>query len=187
MYRIEFFVASFGTTPTRGATVQTPITPSSLINIEFSNDVETKQEEKSVINSTESSNEKPKTQEKEQSTKPKSYRDAIGKKEKVNTNESAAAPVATTTTAAAAATGGTKNTKSGKQKSSKTANRNARSSRGHPQDANEYYDESYYYGTGEEEGYLATGYVDDQEVFVGDLSAQITEAQVRKNPIFLKF
>ena len=88
-------------------------------------------------------------------TKPKSYRDAIGRKENPTTPKS-----------------NKTNTKQKKSPKTKTA-------RGHPQDANDYYDDSWYYGNGEE-GYLSTGYTDDQEVFVGNLSAQVTERDVRQ-------
>lgn len=115
--------------------------------------------------------------EKEQTSKPKSYRDAIGKSEKPTSanNETPAA------TAAAAPTGG-KSKKANKQqqktgKANASATTNNRSTRGHPQDANDYYDDSWYYGQSEE-GYLSTGYTDDQEVFVGHLSAQVTENEV---------
>ena len=179
-------VASFGSVPTQQSNAQTSITPSSPINIQFTDDVLTKKEEKPVVPSSSAANftppitpadEQKKTQEKDQSTKPKSYRDAIGKKEKVTTttdeNQSTAVPVPTT----AAAASGTKATKSGKQKAPKSVNRNPRSARGHPQDTNDYYDDSWQYGTAEE-GYLHTGYIDDQEVFVGNLSAQVTEEEV---------
>ena len=173
--------------------VQTPITSPSTINIEFSNNIITKKEIKSAKHVTSTGKFTPpvtpvdqqqKTQEKEQSSKPKSYRDAIGKKEK-------AAATATTNenqpTAAAAAVvapeTGAKSTKSGKQKGSKSGSRSARAPRGHPQDVNDYYDDSWYYGTGEE-GYLHTGYTDDQEVFVGNLSAQVTEEEVKTSISF---
>ena len=171
-------VASFGSVPTEQSNTQTSITPSSSVNIQFTDDVLTKKEEKSVIPSSSAANftppitpaeEQKKTEEKDQSTKPKSYRDAIGKKEKITTTDE--------NPAAAAAASETKATKSAKQKASKSANRNARSARSHPQDANDYYDDSWYYGTAEE-GYLHTGYTDDQEVFVGNLSTQVTEAEV---------
>ncbi|CAF5149349.1 unnamed protein product, partial [Rotaria socialis] len=32
-----------------------------------------------------------------------------------------------------------------------------------------------------EEAYLHTGYTDDQEIFIGNLSAQVTEAEVKNN------
>ena len=142
------------------------------------------------------------TQEKEATSKPKSYRDAIGKTEKPT---AAAATSATATesqpAAAVAATGNTNNNKSKKAnkqqqqqqqqqqpqpKTNKAAgNPNNRSTRGHPQDVNEYCDDSWYYSTAEE-GYLSTGYTDDQEVFVGHLSAQVTENEVRF-PFFFFF
>ncbi|CAF4331061.1 unnamed protein product, partial [Adineta steineri] len=162
----------------------------------FSDNAIDKKENKSAINKSPKGNFTPpstpvdqqqKTQEKEQSSKPKSYRDAIGKKEKTAT----ATATATTTTiesqpttavavaAAPAAGTGAKTAKTGKQKASKSANRSARATRGHPQDANDYYDESWYYGTGEE-GYLHTGYTDDQEIFIGNLSAQVTEEEIHE-------
>jgi hypothetical protein len=174
--------------------VKTPITPSSTINIEFANDKKTAKEGKFAKTATSTANVTPpatpldqqqKTQEKEHSSKPRSYRDAIGKKE-------IAAPTTTTnknqpTAAAAAASAtGAKPTKSGKQKGSKSGSRSARSTRGHPQDVNDYYDDSWYYGTGEE-GYLHTGYTDDQEVFVGNLSAQVTEEEVKQKRVFILF
>jgi hypothetical protein len=177
-------VASFGTVPTKSTSssvVRTPTTPSSTINIEFSDNTIIKKEDKpaSTTNFTPPITPidgKQKTQEKEQTSKPKSYRDAIGKKEKITTNEDQSTPPAA---AAAVAATGTKATKSGKQKAAKSGGRNTRATRGHPQDANDYYDESWYYGTGEE-GYLHTGYTDDQEIFVGNLSAQVTEEEVKK-------
>jgi outer membrane biosynthesis protein TonB len=183
-------VTSFETVSTKITSVETPTTPSSSINIEFSNDIIPKTEDKSVVNESLTTNftlpitpvdEQQKIQENEPSTKPKSYRDAIAKKEKVTTNttnENQSIPVA----AAAAAATGPKATKSGKQKSSKSGGRNARSTRGHPQDVNDYYDDSWYYGTGEE-SYLHTGYTDDQEIFVGNLSAQVTEEEVKNKII----
>ena len=129
-------------------------------------------------------------QEKEPTSKPKSYRDAIGKTEKptATNTETSASSSAPATNASATATGG-KSKKANKQQQQqqqqqqqKPAKANAsatnRSTRGHPQDANDYYDDSWYYGTSEE-GYLSTGYTDDQEVFVGQLSAQVTENEVR--------
>jgi hypothetical protein len=178
-------VASFGSVPTKQTDVQTP---SSSIDIQFTDNTVTKKEEKSVVSANATENFTPPItpvdeQQKTQSTKPKSYRDAIAKKEKVTTttttNENSSTPGAT-------AASGTKATKSGKQKSSKSANKNARAARGHPQDANDYYDDSWYYGP-DEIGYLHTGYTDDQEIFVGNLSAQVTEEQVkRKRRVSLK-
>ncbi len=170
-------VPSSETTPVKAAPVQTPITPTSVINIEFSDNTISKKEAQLEDNATSTPpttavDDQQKTEEKEQPSKPKSYRDAIGKKEKVTTNENQSSTPVT-----GAATG-TKPTKSNKQKSSKSANRNSKSARGHPQDTNDYYDDSWYYGTGEE-GYLHTGYTDDQEVFVGNLSAQVTEQEVK--------
>lgn len=190
MERTLFVMLASGNTPTRTIPVQTPITPSSIINIEFSNDFETHKEENASVTSptTTPANEKPKTQEKQQA-KPKSYRDAIGKKEKPTTTTttetaSAAAPTPTTGAAAAATTttaNTTKTGKSNKQKSKPANKTKGAAARGHPQDTEEYYDDSWYYGGGggDVEGYLTTGYIDDQEVFVGGLSAQITEEQVR--------
>ncbi|CAF4279010.1 unnamed protein product, partial [Rotaria magnacalcarata] len=66
--------------------------------------------------------------------------------------------------------------KANKQKASKSSSRSARAPRGHPQDVNDYYDDSWYYGTGAD-AYLHTGYTDDQEIFIGNLSAQVTEAE----------
>ena len=195
-------VASFGGVSTKQNIVQSP---SSTINIQFTDNVVTKKEEKPTgnVNAAESSTlttTQVDEQQKAQPAKPKSYRDAIGKKEKVPTTTAAAAVAATVTnespfttggtaaasasaSAASAPASGTKATKSGKQKASKSANKNARAARGHPQDTNEYYDDSYYYG-GEEAGYLHTGYVDDQEVFIGNLSAQITEQEVNRRRKF---
>ena len=71
--------------------MQTPITPSSIIKIEFSDNTIDKKEDKPPKNKNTKDNFTPpatpvdqqqKTQEKEQLSKPKSYRDAIGKKEK---------------------------------------------------------------------------------------------------------
>lgn len=133
-------------------------------------------------------------QEKEPTSKPKSYRDAIGKNEKLtatnNDASTAATATATTTTASASSTAtatGGKSKKANKQQqkaakanaSTNNNNNNNRSTRGHPQDATDYYDDSWYYGTSEE-GYLSTGYTDDQEVFVGQLSAQVTENEVNQ-------
>jgi hypothetical protein len=168
--QILLLIASFGTVSSK---VQTPITPSSVINIEFSDNTIAKKDDESVDDRSSTTNRTPPItpideQEKiQEKTKPKSYRDAIGKKEKVTTNDNQS-------------TTETKTTKSGKQKSSKSASRNARTTRGHPQDANDYYDDSWYYGSNEE-AYLHTGYTDDQEIFVGNLSAQVTEAEVKKN------
>jgi hypothetical protein len=177
--------------------VKTPITPSSTINIEFSNDTKTAKEGKFAKPATSTANVTPpatpldqqqKTHEKEQPSKPRSYRDAIGKKEitapttTTNKNQPTAAAAATTATSAT----GAKPTKSGKQKGSKSGSRSARATRGHPQDVNDYYDDSWYYGTGEE-GYLHTGYTDDQEVFLGNLSAQVTEEEVKQKRIFLYY
>ncbi|CAF2669567.1 unnamed protein product [Rotaria sp. Silwood2] len=176
-------VASFGTIPiisTLTSVVQTSIVPSSSTNIKSSGNTIIKKEDRSKTNTSSTANvtppatpvnEQEKTQDKEQSSKPKSYRDAIGKKEKQTTtqitNENQSKPAAT----------GTKTSKSAKQRSSKSGGRNARGTRGRPQDVNEYYDDSWYYGAGEE-GYLHTGYTDDQEIFVGNLSAQITEEEI---------
>jgi hypothetical protein len=155
--------------------IETPITPSaSNTNIEFFDNtiIEKKEEEDLNVSSTASIT-PPVTpvveQTKEQTSKPKSYRDAIGnKKEK---------PATTTTSNENQPA---KSNKSNKQqkKAAKAAANNNRAPRGHPQDANDYYDDSWYYGS-TEEGYLSTGYTDDQEVFVGNLSAQVTENEVK--------
>ncbi len=150
--------------------VETPITPSATNNIEFFDNtiIEKKdEEEKSEVTT---SITPPVTPIVEQ-TKPKSYRDAIGKKEKPTTTENQS---------------GTKATKSNKQqkKAAKANANNNRTPRGHPQDSNDYYDDSWYYGEGEE-GYLSTGYTDDQEVFIGNLSAQVTENEVKENHLFV--
>lgn len=137
-----------------------PQTPTSSINIQFTNSPMVKRESAAR---TEASSLV------DQEAKPKSYRDAIGKKEKIATpsNETPSATASGTTT-----------TKS--KKKSKSSNRPPR---GHPQDTTEdHYDDSWYYGSGEE-GYLHTGYIDDQEVFVANLSAQVTEQQVRRRLI----
>ena len=174
--------------------VETPITPSAINTIEFFDNTSTtekKEEEKKVestaTTATTTHITPPVTPVVEQ-TKPKSYRDAIAKKEKpptatttatANENQTASTATATTPTGAT----GNKSTKSNKQQKKAAAKANAantnRAARGHPQDTNEYYDESWYYGNGEE-GYLSTGYTDDQEIFVGDLSAQVTENEVRE-------
>ncbi|CAF1389467.1 unnamed protein product [Adineta steineri] len=191
-------VASFGTVPTKTppptSAVQIPLTPSAIIKIDFSDNAIDKKENKSAINKSPKGNFTPpstpvdqqqKTQEKEQSSKPKSYRDAIGKKEKAATTSATTTtiesqPTTAVAVAAAPAAGtGAKTAKTGKQKASKSGNRSARATRGHPQDANDYYDESWYYGTGEE-GYLHTGYTDDQEIFIGNLSAQVTEEEIHE-------
>ncbi|CAF2535759.1 unnamed protein product [Rotaria sp. Silwood2] len=105
----------------------------------------------------------------EQTLKLKSYLDAIGKKkklqqllqQKINQQKQQ-----------------TQSNKSNKQqqKSAKASgNNNAnRTTRGHPQDTNNYYDDSWYYGNGED-GYLSIGYRDDQEVFAGNLSTQVAK------------
>lgn len=179
------------TTPNaRGNAVETPITPSAVSNIEFfDNSVTEKKEEKSELNTSSTTHITPPVTPVVEQTKPKSYRDAIGKKEKPvvaapSDNQSAPPPAAAATGAATAA--GSKATKSNKQqKKAAKANTNSnRATRGHPQDANDYYDESWYYGNGEE-GYLSTGYTDDQEVFVGNLSAQVTENEVNEISFFL--
>ncbi|CAF1582254.1 unnamed protein product [Adineta ricciae] len=154
--------------PPKSPAVQIPVTPlSSAVKIEFSDNTRTKNEASPT---------------KEQPSKPKSYRDAIGKKEKVaSTPANDPQPLPSSTTAAApaaASTGTAKVTKSGKQKASKAGSKSARAARGHPQDATDYYDDSWYYGGAE--GYLHTGYVDDQEVFVGNLSAQVTEEEIHE-------
>jgi hypothetical protein len=154
----------------RSNSVETPITPSATSStIEFfDNSIMEKKEEQSEVTT---SITPPVTPIVEQ-TKPKSYRDAIGKKEKPVTTENQAT--------------GTKSTKSNKQQKkaakanvNNNNNTNNRATRGHPQDTNDYYDDSWYYGNGEE-GYLSTGYTDDQEVFIGNLSAQVTENEVKK-------
>lgn len=174
-------------TPTniKGNPVETPITPSAINTIEFFDNTPTDKKEEEKAQSTHIT--PPVTPVVEQ-TKPKSYRDAIGKKEKpptstTNTNQTApTTSVIATAAAAAASAPGSKTTKSNKQQKKAAAAKsnatNNRTPRGHPQDGNEYYDDSWYYGNGEE-GYLSTGYTDDQEVFVGDLSAQVTEHEVR--------
>ncbi|CAF1267709.1 unnamed protein product [Rotaria sordida] len=174
-------VASFGTIPakpTSTSMVQTSITPSFSTDIKFSDNTKMNDDDKSEANTNSTSsitppatpvNEQGKIQNKEQTSKSKSYRDAIGKKEKQTTNEHETKPIAT----------GTKTSKSSKQKSSKSAGRNVRATHSHPQGINEYYDDSWYYGTGEE-SYLHTGYTDDQEIFVGNLSTQITEEEIHE-------
>jgi glucan-binding YG repeat protein len=159
--------------------VETPITPSAASNIEFfDNTIAEKKDDKVERNTSSASDitppvtpavEQKTNEEKESTSKPKSYRDAIGKKEKPATTSNESQPTATA-----------KTTKSNKQqkKASKATSGNNRATRGHPQDANDYYDDSWYYGTGED-GYLTTGYTDDQEIFVGNLSAQVTENEVK--------
>jgi hypothetical protein len=150
--------------------VETPITPSATNHIEFfDNTIIEKKDEKSDSNASSTTNITPPVTPVVEQTKPKSYRDAIGKKEK---------PTTTTTTALNENQPTTKANKSNKQQK-KAAKANAnKTTRGHPQDANDYYDDSWFYGNGEE-GYLSTGYTDDQEVFVGNLSAQVTENEVK--------
>jgi hypothetical protein len=155
---------------TSSTMIETPITPSASNNIEFFDNI--KEDKTDIDHIT-----PPVTPiiEKEQTSKPKSYRDAIGKKDKsiINSNENQL-------------TSGTKSNKSNKQQkkaAKSTANNNTKTTRGHPQDTNDYYDDSWYYGNGEE-GYLSTGYTDDQEVFVGNLSAQVTENEVKKKDFF---
>ena len=124
------------------------------------------------------------TQEKEATSKPKSYRDAIGKAEKpvaavVTANESQQPATGSNTNNNNKSKKANKQQQQPQQKSNKgTGNANNRSTRGHPQDVNEFFDDSWYYSTADE-GYLSTGYTDDQEVFVGHLSAQVTENEVR--------
>jgi hypothetical protein len=156
--------------------IETPITPlATNTNIEFFDNtiIETKKDEKSELNNSSMENITPPVTPVVEQTKPKSYRDAIGKKEKSTTNLNNENQSVVT---------GTKTNKSNKQqkKAAKAnANNNNRTTRGHPQDANDYYDDSWYYGNGDE-GYLSTGYTDDQEVFVGNLSAQVTENEVEE-------
>ncbi|CAF1007945.1 unnamed protein product [Rotaria sordida] len=190
-------VASFETQPvtiTSPTVIETPIAPLASSSVEFfDNTIVEKKDDKSETTTSSVANitppvtpivEQTKSQEKEQTTKPKSYRDAIGKKEKPATTSAESQPTSATTTTTATATG-TKSNKSNKQqkKASKASgnnnNNNRAAARGHPQDANDYYDDSWYYGTGEE-GYLSTGYTDDQEIFVGNLSAQVTENEIHE-------
>ena len=141
-----------------------PQTPTSSINIQFTSSPMVKRENAARMEASSSVGQE------ETSTKPKSYRDAIGKKEKV--------PIPSNETPPATASGTTKS-----KKKSKSSNR---TSRGHPQDTTEdYCDDSWYYGSGEE-GYLHTGYIDDQEVFVANLSAQVTEQEVRRRFILMR-
>ncbi|UJR07756.1 hypothetical protein I4U23_012040 [Adineta vaga] len=146
--------------------IETPITPSAASNIEFFDN--TIPDKKEVVDQT-----------KDQPSKPKSYRDAIGKKEKATTPTT---PTPTTENQPAASA--TKSNKSNKQQkkaaaaAAKATGNNNRTQRGHPQDANDYYDDSWYYENGCTEGYLSTGYTDDQEIFVGNLSAQVTENEI---------
>ncbi|CAF1518712.1 unnamed protein product [Rotaria magnacalcarata] len=170
---------SFGTV----AAKSTSKISSSSAHIQFSDNITNKKkEDKSGTNTDRKANvtisatpvdKQEKNQETEQSSMPKSYRDAIGKNEKVDTtlitNENQPKPV----------TDGTKTAKANKQKASKSSSRSARAPRGHPQDVNDYYDDSWYYGTGAD-AYLHTGYTDDQEIFIGNLSAQVTEAEIHE-------
>ncbi|CAF2680832.1 unnamed protein product [Rotaria sp. Silwood2] len=186
-------VTSFDTqsvTTTSPTVIETPIAPSPSTNVEFfDNTIVEKKEDKTETKASSVANitppvtpvvEQTKTQEKEQTMKPKSYRDAIGKKEKSATTSAESQPTSATTTTT---TAGTKSNKSNKQqkKAAKASGNNNRAAaaRGHPQDANDYYDDSWYYGAGEE-GYLSTGYTDDQEIFVGNLSAQVTENEIHE-------
>jgi len=175
-YYVHNDIFRYQDSPTIDNKIETPITPSATNNnIEFFDNtiIEIKKDDKSELNNSSTENITPPVTPIVEQTKPKSYRDAIGKKEK---------PTTTTTTSnenQSAATTGTKTNKSNKQqkKAAKANANNNRTTRGHPQDANDYYDDSWYYGTGDE-GYLSTGYTDDQEVFVGNLSAQVTENEV---------
>lgn len=167
--------------------IETPITPSTSSNIEFfDNTIVEKKDDKSETNISPMVNvtppttpvvEQETTQEKEETTKPKSYRDAIGKKVKTanSSTESQLVSSSSTTTTTIKSNKTTKQQK----KASKSSGNNNRAARGHPQDGNDYYDDSWYYGN-IEEGYLSTGYTDDQEVFVGNLSAQITEHEIHE-------
>ncbi|CAF3136453.1 unnamed protein product [Rotaria socialis] len=171
---------SFGAVSTKSTSKSSS---AAAAHIQFSDNITNKKkEDKSGTNTDRNANvrisatpvdKKEKNQETEQLSKPKSYRDAIGKNEKVDTtlttNENQPKPV----------TDGTKAAKASKQKASKSGNRSARAPRGHPQDVNDYYDDSWYYRTGEE-AYLHTGYTDDQEIFIGNLSAQVTEAEIHE-------
>lgn len=180
-------------TESHEATVDLPTTPSTTMKVEFlDNTLPEKKETKTQLNvSSSTTNMTPPVtpndnQEKEPTSKPKSYRDAIGKTEKpaATNNEtsasSSAPPIAATSTAATATGGKSKKANKQQQKAAKAnASTTNRATRGHPQDANDYYDDSWYYGSSEE-GYLSTGYTDDQEVFVGHLSAQVTENEIRE-------
>ncbi|CAF1201368.1 unnamed protein product [Adineta steineri] len=189
-------------TANSSAIIETPITPSAANHIEFfDNTIVDKKEGKPEKNVSSTLNITPPItpvveQAKEQTSKPKSYRDAIGKKEKpVTTTTSteiqpASPPSTSTTTPATPAVTATtpttaKSNKSNKQQKKAAAKSNGnnnttnRAPRGHPQDANDYYDDSWYYGN-VEEGYLSTGYTDDQEIFVGNLSAQVTENEIHE-------
>jgi hypothetical protein len=160
-------------------TIETPITPSATNNIEFFDNIITeKLDEQSELNTSSTTNITPPVTPVIEQAKPKSYRDAIGKKEKPTTTSNENQTIST----------GTKTNKSNKQqkkaaKANANNNNNNRIPRGHPQDSNDYYDDSWYYANNEE-GYLSTGYTDDQEVFVGNLSAQVTENEVKKNFFF---
>ncbi|CAF1290890.1 unnamed protein product [Rotaria sordida] len=68
-------------------------------------------------------------------------------------------------------------------KASENNNTN-RATRSHPEDMNNYYYDSWYYGNGEED-YLSTGYTDDQEVFVGNLSIQVAKNEVKLSILLL--
>ncbi|CAF1086363.1 unnamed protein product [Adineta ricciae] len=182
-------------TASSSTVIETPITPSASSTIEFyDNTVVEKKEGKSDVNV---SSTVPKTPPatpavadptKEQPSKPKSYRDAIGKKEKSTAaaSQSPANTTATTTTTTAGATAAenqstasTKKSNKQQKKAAAKANANSnRNQRGHPQDANDYYDDSWYHENEGVEGYLSTGYTDDQEIFVGNLSAQVTENEI---------
>lgn len=192
-----YLVTTFDTqssTTSSSTSIETPLAPN---NVEFFDNTipETKENKSETNNSgvpkvtppvTQSANQE-KSQEKEQTTKPKSYRDAIGKKEKVTPNITESQPTSATSTSTTTATAtttnaGTKSNKSSKEKkkAAKANANNNRAARGHPQDTNDYYDDSWYYGTSEE-GYLSTGYTDDQEIFIGNLSAQVTENEVKQS------
>jgi hypothetical protein len=187
MYNNFLFLAtSFETLPnttTSSTVLETPITPSAASNIEFFDNTSIENKEgKPEMNVSSTVNITPpvtpvvgqtKNQEKEQTSKPKSYRDAIAKKDKSATTTSTEIQPASTTKS-------NKSNKQQKKAAAKSSGNPVRTPRGHPQDTNDYYDDSWYYGNGEE-GYLSTGYTDDQEIFVGNLSAQVTENEVKTN------
>jgi hypothetical protein len=185
MYNNFLFLAtSFETLPnttTSSTVLETPITPSAASTIEFFDNTSIENKEgKPEMNVSSTVNITPpvtpvvgQTKNQEKTSKPKSYRDAIAKKDKSATTTSTEIQPASTTKS-------NKSNKQQKKAAAKSSGNPVRTPRGHPQDTNDYYDDSWYYGNGEE-GYLSTGYTDDQEIFVGNLSAQVTENEVKIN------
>lgn len=159
-------------------------TSSSSLNMKLSNNMINKSEQdatenktNSIINSISSptpAKEQKITDKDKDSAKPFSCSNTISKKEKFKKNQQVDENKSKLTT-----TTNRNKSKASNKKLSKSSGRSKLVTYEYPQNTNDYDDDSWYYGS-VGETYFHTGYTDDQEIFVGNLSTQVTEEEVKR-------